>query len=193
MLKTKGNKGITLVALVVTVIVLIILAAVTINLVVGQNGIITRAQQGAENYKVAEQDEQDMLSDADKYIAQLTGEGYTEDDYVKDGLIVLYDGENNTGNGHDATTTTWKNLAPSGSINDGKLVNIDFNNSGWTLNSLVLDGIDDWVRMSYIYNENMTVEIVSRQIGILDSNKSQIYIANQEAGGIAISSRRKYH
>lgn len=68
MLKTKENKGITLVALVVTVIVLIILAAVTINLVVGQNGIITRAQQGTENYKQAEQDEQDMLEGIDSYI-----------------------------------------------------------------------------------------------------------------------------
>lgn len=41
----KENKGITLVALVVTIIVLLILAGVTISLVVGQNGIITRARQ----------------------------------------------------------------------------------------------------------------------------------------------------
>lgn len=41
----KENKGITLVALVVTIIVLLILAGVTISLVVGQNGIITRARE----------------------------------------------------------------------------------------------------------------------------------------------------
>jgi len=39
----KGNKGITLVALVVTIIVLLILAGVTISLVLGQNGILNQA------------------------------------------------------------------------------------------------------------------------------------------------------
>lgn len=39
----KSNKGVTLVALVVTIIVLLILAGVTINMVAGQNGIMTKA------------------------------------------------------------------------------------------------------------------------------------------------------
>ena len=41
----KGNDGITLVALVVTIVVLLILAGISLNLVLGENGIITRAQQ----------------------------------------------------------------------------------------------------------------------------------------------------
>lgn len=41
----KRESGITLVALVVTIIVLLILAAVSINLVIGENGIITRSKQ----------------------------------------------------------------------------------------------------------------------------------------------------
>ena len=55
----KGQKGITLVALVVTIIVLIILASVSITLLLGQNGIITRAkeakniQANAEAYEKA--------------------------------------------------------------------------------------------------------------------------------------------
>ena len=40
----KNNKGITLVALVVTIVVLLILAAVSINLVLGDNGIVKKAQ-----------------------------------------------------------------------------------------------------------------------------------------------------
>ena len=40
----KQVKGITLIALVVTIIVLLILAGVAISLTIGQNGIITRAQ-----------------------------------------------------------------------------------------------------------------------------------------------------
>ena len=44
----RKNKGITLVALVVTIVVLLILAGVSINLVLGNNGIITKAKEAAE-------------------------------------------------------------------------------------------------------------------------------------------------
>ena len=40
-----NKKGITLVALVVTIVVLLILAGVSINLVLGQNGLITNAKE----------------------------------------------------------------------------------------------------------------------------------------------------
>ena len=39
----KKERGITLVALVVTIVVLLILAGVSISLVVGQNGIVTKS------------------------------------------------------------------------------------------------------------------------------------------------------
>ena len=45
----KGKKGITLVALVVTIVVLLILAGVSINLVLGDNGIISKARTTARN------------------------------------------------------------------------------------------------------------------------------------------------
>ena len=47
----KGEKGITLVALVVTIVVLLILAGVSISLVIGQNGMIQKAKdtQDAQN------------------------------------------------------------------------------------------------------------------------------------------------
>ena len=48
------EKGITLVALVVTIIVLIILAGVSFNLVLGENGIITRAQEAKKAQEIAE-------------------------------------------------------------------------------------------------------------------------------------------
>lgn len=47
----KRNKGITLIALVITIIILLILAAVSINLLVGENGILNRAQTGATEYQ----------------------------------------------------------------------------------------------------------------------------------------------
>lgn len=50
----RREKGITLVSLAVTIIVLIILAGVSINLVLGENGIITKAQEAKKKQIIAE-------------------------------------------------------------------------------------------------------------------------------------------
>jgi Tfp pilus assembly major pilin PilA len=49
----KQQKGITLVALVITIIVLLILAGVSISLVVGQNGVLTRATSAVSSQKAS--------------------------------------------------------------------------------------------------------------------------------------------
>ena len=49
--RIKRENGITLIALVVTIVVLIILATVSINAVLGQNGIIGKAKQAKESYE----------------------------------------------------------------------------------------------------------------------------------------------
>ena len=54
MSKTQENKAITLIALVITIIVLIILAGVAINLSFGQNGLFTRAKAARQEYNTAE-------------------------------------------------------------------------------------------------------------------------------------------
>ena len=54
----KNKKGITLVALVVTIVVLLILAGVSINLVLGDNGIVKKAQDAKT--KSAEASENDL-------------------------------------------------------------------------------------------------------------------------------------
>ena len=58
----KKEKGITLVALVVTIVVLIILAGVSINLVIGNNGIMQKAKEAKENMEQAAKEEQEGLS-----------------------------------------------------------------------------------------------------------------------------------
>ena len=94
----RKEKGITLVALVVTIIVLIILAGVTLNIVLDQNGIINKAQQATEDYDTAQREEQELLGVVEDYIeyAGKTApipEGYTasqittEDD-VAEGLVI---------------------------------------------------------------------------------------------------------
>ena len=64
MKKLKKNvKGITLIALVVTIIVLLILAGIALNLTIGENGLFTRAQNAANTWQLAEQNEQNAMND----------------------------------------------------------------------------------------------------------------------------------
>ena len=58
----KEIKGITLIALVVTVIVLLVLAGVAINLTVGDNGLFKRAQNAADTYEQASEKEKIELA-----------------------------------------------------------------------------------------------------------------------------------
>ena len=53
----RRNKGITLIALVVTIIVLLILAGISITMLTGQNGILNRTNEAQEKTKVAQIDE----------------------------------------------------------------------------------------------------------------------------------------
>lgn len=65
----KLNSGITLIALIITIILLLILAGVVINLVLGENGIIALAQRAGIDHKKAAMREQLVLE-----IANLQGE-----------------------------------------------------------------------------------------------------------------------
>ena len=57
------QNGITLIALVVTIVVLLILAGVSINLVIGQNGIITKARDAKKQTEQATANEQASMSE----------------------------------------------------------------------------------------------------------------------------------
>ena len=57
------NKGITLIALVVTIVVLLILAGITISLVFSENGIIAKAKEAAEKTNQAVINEQEQMNE----------------------------------------------------------------------------------------------------------------------------------
>ena len=68
----KNAHGITLIALVITIIILLILAGVVLNLTLGEHGILKIAEQAGKNYVNAAEDEQkklgDLLNEADNII-----------------------------------------------------------------------------------------------------------------------------
>ena len=77
----KKNGAITLIALVITIIVLIILAGVSINLVVGDNGIITKAKDAKEKTEIASLKTEISLEILEKQMeSSETGIGITNED-----------------------------------------------------------------------------------------------------------------
>ena len=60
--KLKNTKGITLIALVVTIIILLILAGVSIAMLTGNNGVLTQAKSAKENTRVGEVQEKVKLA-----------------------------------------------------------------------------------------------------------------------------------
>ena len=65
--KLKESKGITLIALVITIIVLLILAGVTIATLTGDNGILTKAQDAKTQTEQAKEDENLKIAIAGSY------------------------------------------------------------------------------------------------------------------------------
>ncbi len=77
------ERGITLIALVVTIIVLIILASVSINMLVGENGLITMAQRAKnETEQVQKEEEQELAGIFGKNYADYNGELHIEGEKV---------------------------------------------------------------------------------------------------------------
>ncbi len=80
---TKQEKGITLIALVLTIIVLMILAAVSVATLTGDNGILTKAQEAREATKKAEIEEQLRLAQLNAKIKKAGGD-ITIQDYLQE-------------------------------------------------------------------------------------------------------------
>ena len=71
MKRERKQTGITLIALVITVIVLLILAGVTIAALSGDNGILTRAKDAKEKTEQAQKDEEKTLSDMESVLGNI--------------------------------------------------------------------------------------------------------------------------
>ena len=71
-----SQKAITLIALVVTIVVLLILAGVSLSLVLGENGIINKAKEAGDKYGEATKNEQLELEKVDEWLEENTGSLY---------------------------------------------------------------------------------------------------------------------
>ena len=128
-MKTKEMKGITLVALVITIVVLLILAGVSINTVLGDDGIIQKAKEAAETTRRASAEEEMnrlvleyQLASKDETLESFLQEKVTEGriDGVTDngdGTITI----TKKVEGKDYTITVKKPAAPTPSVKVGAI------------------------------------------------------------------------
>ena len=95
----KTNKGITLIALVITIIIMVMLAGIAISILGGQDGLIEKAKSGANNYKASSDLEKLILEYQDwsltsnkPFLQYMEEKGYNveaDDETGKAGTILL--------------------------------------------------------------------------------------------------------
>ena len=81
-IKSNNTQGITLIALIVTIVVMIVVAGVTINMTIGENGIFTKAVKAKEMQEAAEVKERLELKQLDARLAS-GGGSITLEEYLK--------------------------------------------------------------------------------------------------------------
>ena len=103
----KKNKGITLVALVVTIVVLLILAGVSINLVLGNNGIIAKAKDAETKSAEASQND---LKGMNGLVSEMEGA------LAENGSNGSGSGNGNTGSENNFVTKNTEVTYPDGKV-----------------------------------------------------------------------------
>ena len=140
----KKTQGITLIALVVTIVVLLILAGITISLVFSENGIIAKAQEAANKTKEATINEQAQMNEIADYMENMLngigGSGTTpeEPELPSDGSFSEDKGVNTPNLGEGMTPIKWNGsswVETTGSDSDW----YDYENKEWA-NAKTADG-----------------------------------------------------
>ena len=131
--KKKNTRGITLIALVISIIVLLILAGVTIAALSGDNGILTRAKEAKEKTEQAQKEEGSSLTEIEEKINDNLKEENVEQIYDKNPGIL----EQDTSNSDISIINSIEDLVVfsynvrNGNTYEGKTiklgVNLDFN------------------------------------------------------------------
>ena len=157
----KDVKGITLIALVVTIIVLLILAGIALNLTIGENGLFTRAQNAANTWQMAEQNEQNAMNSLASWIDENIPKGAepipetesyvgyyadTDGDNEPDGIIYvdLADTENTSGRWNNDTEgwSDWEYTPVTEGLKQYEIISESFTGFGEQWTKPVLKKID---------------------------------------------------
>ena len=139
--KLKEKRGITLIALVITIIVLLILAGVSIAMLTGKNGILTQAQRAKNETEEARIEEENRITDYENYINQYTNGGYIESKGVnapvlKDNMELVTFNEKTKEWEENNLNTAYDYVAGTGTE--------DNNKSKWANAVVTVDGVESY-------------------------------------------------
>ena len=185
----KTEKGITLVALVVTIVVLLILAGVSINLVLGNNGIIAKAKEAETKSAEASQNDLKGMNALTEEMNNALGEKpkvdlskYKIGDYVNYTYDTVSSGyttpstENGSGNqtiAQSTETLKWRIL----NIDEANGT-VDLVSAEPTSSTVKFSGALGYHNGPYIMNKiceelysNSTLNVKARNINLLDMEK----------------------
>lgn len=116
-------------------------------------------------------------------IVNSKGEAYPENKipvyaYVKDGLTLYLDAQQNTRKGQDKTSDVWEDL--SGNQLDATLSNFNQTaTSGWQEKNLKFDGIDDYgtiLNQEKLKLKDQTIEIVIKKDRVVNNDRSIFFV-----------------
>ena len=137
--KLKGTKGITLIALVLTIIVLLILAGVTIATLTGENGILSQAQVSKDSTERAEEKERIQL----EVLGSYENDGTLSISNLKSNILAHIEGATHDNANNFPLTVTYTATGHAYKVeSDGtvsKKVGVNLNKSSTTLQ--IVDGV----------------------------------------------------
>ena len=163
--------GITLIALVLTIIVLLILAGVSIAMLTGNNGILTQAQKAKTETENAANNEATILDEYNKYLNNAVGGGTTGGGSTGaiDGSWSYEKGVNTPVIKENMELVKWDSTQNK-FIPDETNSSYDYNNQEWANAVVTIDGVESyfvWIpRYAYKITYNNKEDI--SQGGIID-------------------------
>ena len=192
-------QGITLIALVVTIIVLLILAGVEISLTVGDNGLFRRAENAADTWQEASEREAIELAVAGMQIGSMQETGMTKQELEnslkeqfgdeasvednEDGSFLVTIGENQYYLGEDGEIIDSSNMVEISTAEELKVFRDDVNSGntyeGWYVylaNDITLDINEEWEPIGLYYNDSSSPENENNKPfkGIFNGNNYQV-------------------
>ena len=193
---SKKNNGITLIALVITIIVLLILAGVSISALNGQNGILTKAEEAKTKTELAKIEEAKQLTQIEAamntngttFIGTLDGQEKTVkipsgfavsqiegENTIDDGLVII-DSEGNEFVWIPCTEEEYKSIDPTWA--SGSYTGTD--DKGWTDTQSTTTGKESVINNEGFYIARYEAGIPESATGIYANTDGAVYTKNEK-------------